>query len=422
MLKKISAGVSELEIEALLRRKKIDEQILSVVSNIIKEVRQSGDEALFEQIKKFDGAELNDLRVNEAEFEIAEKKVGKEFTDVLRVAVKRLTDFSKAELPKSWMINEEGIFIGENVRPLDTVGCYVPGGLAAYPSSVLMTVIPAKVAGVNRIIVCTPCSGSGEVNPYTLIACLELGCKEIYKIGGAGAVAAMAYGTESVPRVDKIVGPGNIYVAAAKKLVFGDVGIDNVAGPSEVVIIAQNGANARFVALDMLAQAEHGSGASAVLITDSKQLGEKVAGKVKDLSANYNKNILENFTYLLVDDLDSAVAVSDKIAPEHLELFVEDPLAVAEKVKNAGAVLLGEFTPASFGDYIAGPNHVLPTGGAARFQSPLSTRDFIKYTSVLYSNREALKKLSASIEILARAEGLNAHADAAVKRLEEDGS
>lgn len=417
-LSKVSASISAEEINKILNRKSIDEQVIAIVTGIINEVREKGDSSLFGQVEKFDGATLRSLRVGDAEFSKAKQIVGQDFVKALNVAIKRITDFSVAELPSSWEIKEDGIFIGENVRALDTVGCYVPGGFAAYPSSVLMGVIPAKVAGVERIIVCSPCGKTGEINPYTLVACDEVGVREVYKIGGAGAVAAMAYGTESVPKVDKIVGPGNIFVAAAKKMVYGDVDIDSIAGPSEVVIIAQDGANPKFVALDLLAQAEHGSGASAVLITDSERLGEEIISQVKTEAANYSV-ILENLTFFLANSVGEAIEISDKIAPEHLELFVDEPFSMVSQVKNAGAVLLGQYTPASFGDYIAGPNHVLPTGGAARFQSPLSTRDFIKYTSVLYSDRAALAKLAGDIEIIARAEGLNAHADAAVKRLED---
>lgn len=414
MIKEISGDIPIGELNNLLGRKKInDTGIVRVVTNIINDVRKRGDESLLEQAEKFDGADLYSLAISADEFDEARKKVSDKFVNSLRVSIERVKKFHKEEMIKSWSVEEEGCVLGETIIPLENVGCYVPGGLAAYPSSVVMTVVPAKVAGVKNIIVCTPCNDKGMVNPYTLVACLETGCTDVFKIGGAGAIAAMAYGTKTIKKVDKIIGPGNIYVAVAKRIVFGDVGIDSIAGPSEVVVIADENANAKFIALDMLAQAEHGSGANAVLITYSKDIAKKVINEVENLE----KKIPDNLIFLKVGSLDDAFTLSNRIAPEHLEIFTDKPFEKIDKVKNAGAILLGEYTPASFGDYLAGPNHVLPTGGAARFSSALSVRDFVKFASLLYCSKDTLKNLAEDIDTIASAEGLKAHARAATERI-----
>lgn len=387
-------------------------EIVKTVIKIIEDVIERRDSALFEQVKKFDGAELKALKVSAGEIDIACKAAGKDFMESVRYAKKRIENFHKTEKPNSWSYTDNGVTLGEIVKPLESVGCYVPGGKAAYPSSVLMTVIPAKVAGVERIIICTPCSGDGNVNSYTLAAASEAGCTEIYKIGGAAAVAAMAYGTEAVPKVAKIVGPGNIYVTVAKKYVFGDVGIDSLAGPSEVVVIADPTANPKFAALDMMAQAEHGSGASAILITTDKDIGKET---IQFISQEFEGDT-NCFLFLKVSGLDEALEAANFIAPEHVELMVDKPMAAAKKIKNAGAVLLGSYTPASFGDYIAGPNHVLPTGGAAVFQSALGVRDFVKFISLLSSDKNSIARLAKDIAVIATAEGLKAHARAAMER------
>lgn len=389
-----------------------DPGIVKVVSKITKEVAGRGDKALFEQVKKFDGAELKSLKVSAEEIDIACNSVSKEFAESIRHAKERIQNFHTAEKPKSWSYTDDGFTLGEIIKPLESVGCYVPGGKAAYPSSVLMTVIPAKVAGVEKIIICTPCASDGSVNAYTLAAAKEAGCTEIYKIGGAAAIAAMAYGTETVPKVAKIVGPGNIYVTAAKKYVYGDTGIDSLAGPSEVVVVTDSAANPKFAALDMMAQAEHGSGAFAILITTDQEVGR---GIIQFISRDFEGDT-NCFLFLKANSLDEALGIADLIAPEHIELMVGEPVAAAERIRNAGAILLGNYTPASFGDYIAGPNHVLPTGGAAVFQSALGVRDFVKFISLLSSDKDSIAKLAKDIATIATSEGLKAHARAATER------
>lgn len=389
-----------------------DPGIMKVITEIIEDVIGRGDKSLFEQVKKFDGAELKSLKVSSKEIDIACNSVSREFAESIRHAKERIQNFHKTEKPKSWSYTDNGFILGEIVKPLESVGCYVPGGKAAYPSSVLMTVIPAKIASVERIIICTPCANDGSVNPYTLAAASEAGCGEIYKIGGAAAVAAMAYGTDTVPKVAKIIGPGNIYVTAAKKYVYGDTGIDGLAGPSEVVVIADTTANPRLAALDMMAQAEHGSGASAILITTDEGVGRDA---IQFISREFDGDT-GCFLFLKTGSLDEALEIANLIAPEHVELMVDEPMPAAERIRNAGAILLGSYTPASFGDYIAGPNHVLPTGGAAVFQSALGVRDFVKFISLLSSNKDSIARLVKDIATIANAEGLKVHARAAMER------
>lgn len=388
-----------------------DPKIVKIVQKIIDEVVAEGDAALFRQVKKLDGAKLESLKVARKEISEAYSKIEPDFIKSLKIAIDRIRSFHEKEKPEAWRIEEDGLVVGEVVRPLESVGCYVPGGNAAYPSSALMTVIPAVVAGVERIIICTPCDKKGAVNPYTLVAAKEAGCTEIYKLGGASAVAAMAHGTETVPKVVKIVGPGNIYVTAAKKAVYGEVGIDGLAGPSEVVVIADSSASPKFIALDMLAQAEHGSGATAILITTDRYKGYQAIKYIKEAVEDTG-----NFLFIVARNLEEAFQMSNFIAPEHIELMVENQDEWLKEVRNAGAILLGNYTPAAFGDYIAGPNHVLPTGGAAAYQSALGTRDFMKYISLLSSDKDGIAKLSSDIAAIATREGLQAHADSATER------
>lgn len=388
-----------------------DPEIVKIVQAIIDDVARDGDSALLRQVEKLDGARLSSLKVADNEIDEAYALVEPDFIESLKVAIGRIRVFHEKEKPREWQIEEDGLIVGEVVRPLESVGCYVPGGNAAYPSSVLMTVIPAVVAGVEKIIICTPCNKNGAVNPYTLVAAKEAGCTEIYKLGGASAIAAMAYGTETVPKVVKIVGPGNIFVTAAKKAVYGEVGIDGLAGPSEVVVIADSSANPKFIALDMLAQAEHGSGASSILITTDRYKGYEAIKHINEQVEDKS-----NFLFIVARNLEEAFQLANFIAPEHIELMVEKPEEWLAKVNNAGAILLGNYTPAAFGDYIAGPNHVLPTGGAAAYQSALGTRDFMKYISLLSSDKDGIASLSKDIAAIANREGLHAHANSATER------
>jgi len=387
------------------------------VKDIIKAVADKGDKALLAYTEKFDKAELGpgDLRVTEEEIRRAFKDVPEEDIDALRLAARRIADFHERQKTQSWFVQEEsGALLGQRVLPLEVVGIYVPGGKAAYPSSVLMNAVPAKVAGVPRVVMCVPAPG-GVLNGRVLVAAELAGVDEIYKVGGAQAVAAMAYGTETVPKVDKIVGPGNIYVATAKRLVFGLVDIDMVAGPSEILVVADRTARPAFVAADMLSQAEHDEMASAVLVTDDPELAKAVEkelkAQVKKLSRRaIAEKSLEDFgAIIVVKDLSEAATIANRIAPEHLELAVHRPFELLPLIKNAGAIFMGHYTPEAVGDYAAGPNHVLPTGGTARFFSPLSTDDFVKKTSLLSYTKEALAEIAPTVTRLAKMEGLEAH-------------
>lgn len=405
------ANIKVIMDEKFKRPSVNDPEIVKTVTGLIDEVVKDGDRALLRQVEKFDRAKLDELKVSNEEMVSACAQVDPAFIDSFKLAKERIRIFHEKEKPREWRLAEDGLIVGEVVRPLESVGCYVPGGNAAYPSSVLMTVVPAVVAGVGKIIICTPCNSEGVINPFTLAAAKECGCTEIYKLGGASAIAAMAYGTQTVPRVAKIVGPGNIFVTAAKKAVYGEVGIDGLAGPSEVVVIADMTANPRFIALDMLAQAEHGSGASAILITTDRNIAYQAIRRINEHSPS-----TDNFLFLIAKNLPEALELGNYIAPEHMELMVDDPEKWLPKVNNAGAVLLGNYTPAAFGDYIAGPNHVLPTGGAAVYQSALGTRDFMKFISLLSSDEQSISKLALDIDKLASAEGLTAHARSAKER------
>ena len=416
---------AEIKTRLLSRTQLSDESIVVAVKDIVKNVRERGDEALFEYTKKFDKAELNAKTVRVSREEIAEayQAADEKWLNAMREAAKRITAFHAKQKQKTWIDFEETSALGQLVRPIEKAGVYVPGGTAAYPSSVLMNVLPAKVAGVEKIVMVTPPDAAGKVSyPLTLVAANIAGVDEIYKVGGAQAVAALAFGTESIPKVDKISGPGNIYVANAKREVFGFVGIDMVAGPSEVLVIADESANPVFVAADLLSQAEHDAFAAVVLVTDCETLAQKVQKEIETQTAKLarreivEKSLKAYGTIVLVDDLDEAVEVSNLIAPEHLELSVKDPYALLGKIKNAGAVFMGHYSPEPLGDYFAGPNHVLPTSGTARFFSPLSVDDFMKKSSVIYYSKEALAPVAKDIIRLAKNEGLDAHANSVAVR------
>ncbi len=399
----------------------------AAVNDILLNVRTNKDEALFKYTKDFDKADINasNIVVTKDEIEEAYTKVDPALVDVIRKSLKNIKEYHEKQKQYSWFDSKpDGTILGQKVTPLARAGVYVPGGKAAYPSSVLMNVVPAKVAGVEQIIMCTPPDHEGKVYPTTLVAANEAGVDVVYKAGGAQAIAAMAYGTESIPKVDKICGPGNIYVALAKKAVFGYVSIDSVAGPSEILVIADETANPRYVAADLLSQAEHDEMASAILITTSSELANKVSAEIdgflKELSrSEIISKSLDNYGYiLLVDDINEAVSVANDIASEHLEIVTKDPFNVMTKIKNAGAIFLGEYSSEPLGDYFAGPNHVLPTNGTAKFFSALSVDDFIKKSSIISYSREALEAIHNDIENFATAEHLTAHANSIKVRFE----
>ncbi len=400
----------------------------SRVNDIIQNVREKRDEAIFEYTLKFDGATINqdNIRVTEEEIKEAYEQVDPKLLDVIRKALVNIRDYHAKQKQYSWFDSDEsGIILGQKVTPLKTVGVYVPGGKAVYPSSVLMNVIPAKVAGVSNIIMTTPCGKDGKVYPSTLVAAKEAGVDAIYKVGGAQAIAALAFGTESIPKVDKIVGPGNIYVALAKKAVFGYVSIDSIAGPSEIMVLADETANPRFVAADLLSQAEHDEMASAILVTTSEALAEQVSVEVdKFVETLSRKEIirksLDNYGYILVaDTMQDAIDTVNEIASEHLELVTKNPFETMTKIRNAGAIFIGEYSSEPLGDYFAGPNHVLPTNGTAKFFSPLSVDDFIKKSSIISYSREALEPVYKDIVQFAECEKLTAHANSIRVRFED---
>ena len=401
----------------------------AAVADIIANVKARGDEAVFEYTRKFDKAELTPetLVVSEEEAREAYEKVDPELIGVIRRAIKRIRTFHEHQKQNSWfMTDENGMILGQRVDPLARVGVYVPGGKAAYPSSVLMNVIPAQVAGVPDIVMCTPPGKDGKVTPTTLVAAREAGVGTIYKVGGAQAIAAMAYGTESLPKVDKITGPGNIFVALAKKAVYGHVSIDSVAGPSEVLVLADETANPRYVAADLLSQAEHDELASAILVTTSQEVAEAVDREVAGFVAKLERKAiieksLDNFGRILVaENMDDAIRAVNEIASEHMEIVTKDPFLLMPRIRNAGAIFIGDYSSEPLGDYFAGPNHVLPTNGTARFFSALSVDDFVKKSSIIYSSREALKALHEDVEAFAKAEGLTAHANSVAVRFENE--
>ena len=400
----------------------------SRVNDIIQNVREKRDEAIFEYTLKFDGATIDqdNICVTEEEIKEAYEQVDPKLLDVNRKALVNIRDYHAKQKQYSWFDSDEsGIILGQKVTPLKTVGVYVPGGKAVYPSSVLMNVIPAKVAGVSNIIMTTPCGKDGKVYPSTLVAAKEAGVDAIYKVGGAQAIAALAFGTESIPKVDKIVGPGNIYVALAKKAVFGYVSIDSIAGPSEIMVLADETANPRFVAADLLSQAEHDEMASAILVTTSETLAEQVSVEVdKFVEVLSRKEIirksLDNYGYILVaDTMQDAIDTVNEIASEHLELVTKNPFETMTKIRNAGAIFIGEYSSEPLGDYFAGPNHVLPTNGTAKFFSPLSVDDFIKKSSIISYSREALEPVYKDIVQFAECEKLTAHANSIRVRFED---
>lgn len=395
-------------------------QYEAVVAEIIENVKEKRDQAVFDYTKQFDKWEITaeNIRVTEAELEEAFAVTEEAFVEVMKRSAANIADFHKKQLRNSWIdTKEDGSILGQRILPIAVSGVYVPGGKAAYPSSVLMNVIPAKVAGVEKIIMTTPAGADGKVNPGTLVAAKIAGVDEIYKVGGAQAIAAMAYGTESIPKVDKITGPGNIFVALAKKACFGYVSIDSIAGPSEILVIADETANPRYVAADLLSQAEHDELASAILITTSKELAaeveKQIEGFLQELSrTEIIRKSLDNYGYIIVaESMDSAIEAANAIASEHLEILTKDPYTVMTKIKNAGAIFLGEYSSEPLGDYYAGPNHILPTNGTAKFFSPLNVDDFMKKTSIISYSREALERAHNDIELFAKKEGLTAHAN-----------
>lgn len=417
-------------LKSLLKRSPINyREQEDAVNNILSNVKDNGDLALFEYTEKFDKVKLTAETIKVTDEEIAEayEQVDDELIRVIRLAMKNIEDYHEMQKEESWFDSKpDGTILGQKITPLSRVGVYVPGGKAAYPSSVLMNVIPAKVAGVDEIIMCTPPGHDGKVYPTTLVSAKEAGVDTIYKVGGAQAIGALAYGTESISQVDKIVGPGNIFVALAKKAVFGYTGIDSVAGPSEILVLADETANPRYVAADLLSQAEHDQLASAILVTTSLEVAEKVQaeieGFVKDLE---RKDIiqasLDNYGYILIaEDMDTAIDAVNAIASEHLEIVTKDPFGTMTKVRNAGAIFLGESSSEPLGDYFAGPNHVLPTNGTARFFSPLGVDTFVKKSSIISYSRDALRNIHNEIETFAKAEGLTAHANSIKVRFEDE--
>jgi histidinol dehydrogenase len=401
----------------------------AAVAEILNKVRTEGDSALFAYTREFDKTEITKetIQVTEEEIREAYDAVDPALVDVIRKALVNIRNYHERQKQNSWFTSsEEGTMLGQKVTPLQRVGVYVPGGKAVYPSSVLMNIVPAKVAGVDRIVMTTPPGKDGKVNPSTLVAAREAGADEIYKAGGAQAVGALAYGTESIPKVDKIVGPGNIFVALAKKAVYGHVSIDSIAGPSEILILADDSADPRFVAADLLSQAEHDELASAILITTSRELAEKVSYEVDEFVKVLSRReiirkSLDNFGYIMIaENMDEAIEAANAIASEHMEIVTKNPFEVMMKVRNAGAIFIGEYSSEPLGDYFAGPNHVLPTNGTAKFFSPLSVDDFVKKSSIVYYSREALKKIHKDIEQFASSEQLTAHANSIAVRFENE--
>lgn len=404
------------------------DQYADAVSSIVNDVKARGDAALFEYTARFDGANINSatIMVTDEEINEAYSKVDHELLAVIRRSMNNIRSYHEKQKRYGWFdTTSDGTILGQKVTPMASAGIYVPGGKAAYPSSVLMNTIPAKVAGVEEIIMVTPPGKDGRVNPTTLVAAHEAGATKIFKVGGAQAIAALAYGTQSIPKVDKIVGPGNIYVALAKKSVYGHVSIDSIAGPSEILVIADETANPRYVAADLLSQAEHDELASAILVTTSESLAKEVSEYVDEFVSKLSRKdilekSLENYGYILIaDDLDRAIDIANDIASEHLEIVTANPFEIMTKIKHAGAIFLGENSSEPLGDYFAGPNHILPTNGTAKFFSPLSVDDFVKKSSIIYYSREALSKVKDDIIHFAEAEYLTAHANSIRVRFEE---
>lgn len=427
-IEKLTADSQKNILEQLLKRSPNNYgKFETAVNEIITAVRERKDDAIFEYTEKFDGAKISSktILVTEEEIKEAYEQVDETLLNVIRKAYVNIKEYHEKQIQNSWFTSKDGIILGQKVTPLDIAGVYVPGGKAVYPSSVLMNVLPAKVAGVSKIIMCTPPGKDGKVYPSTLVAAKEAGVDEIYKVGGSQAIAAMAFGTQSVPKVDKIVGPGNIYVALAKKAVFGYVSIDSIAGPSEILVLADDSANPKFVAADLLSQAEHDEMASAILITTSKTLADEVSKEVDAFVAKLSRKeimqkSLDQYGYiLLADSMDQAIDTANEIASEHLEIVTRDPFHVMTKIKHAGAIFIGEYSSEPLGDYFAGPNHVLPTNGTAKFFSALSVDDFIKKSSIISYSREALERVHKDIEQFATCEQLTAHANSIKVRFED---
>lgn len=415
-------------LEQLLKRSPNQyEQYQDTVLDIVNRIRKEGDTALLELTARFDweGISSANLQVNQAEIEEAYQLIDEKLLQTIRKALKNIREYHEKQKQYSWFdTTTDGTLLGQKVTPLSTAGVYVPGGKAVYPSSVLMNLVPAKIAGVEKVIMATPCNKEGKVNPAVLVAANEAGADAIYKMGGAQAIAAMAFGTETIPKVDKITGPGNIFVALAKKAVSGFVSIDSIAGPSEILVLADETANPRYVAADLLSQAEHDELASAILVTTSRTLAEKVSKEVDEFVKNLSRKAiieksLENYGYiLLAESLEEAIDTVNAIASEHLEIMTKNPFEVMMKVKHAGAIFLGEYSSEPLGDYFAGPNHILPTNGTARFFSPVSVDDFVKKSSIIYYSKEALEKVHKDIEYFAEQEQLTAHQNSIKVRFE----
>ena len=421
MIKILKDKVSAREEIFSVVEPKVD--VTATVKDIIDNVIQKGDKALYEYAEKFDKVKLDSLIVTKEEILDAVNSVDKEFIRILERAKENITEFHACQVRKGFEIKKQnGVVLGQKIIPIEKAGLYVPGGTAAYPSTVLMDATPAKIAGCKKVVMVTPPSKDGKVNPVILASAYIAGVDVIYKVGGAQAIAALAYGTESIEKVDKIVGPGNAFVAEAKRQVYGKVSIDMIAGPSEIMIVADNGCNAKHIAADLLSQAEHDKMASAVLVTDSVDLAKKVSEELEaqipllercDIART---SIDENGKIIITEDIERAIEIANDIAPEHLELCVEDPFIYLDKIKNAGSVFMGRYCPEALGDYMAGMNHTLPTSGTARFSSPLSVDDFIKKTQYAYYTKEALDEISSDVEYFANKEGLTAHAKSAVIR------
>lgn len=401
--------------------------VSETVEKIIADVRENGDEALYRYCEKFDGVQLSTLVVSEEEIRQAVDSVEPEFLEILKKAEKNIRKFHEKQVRTSFIINDEdGVLMGQKVIPIDSVGLYVPGGTAAYPSTVLMDAVPAKIAGCRQVMIATPPGKDGKVNPAVLAAASVAGVDKIFKVGGAQAIAALAYGTETIPKADKIVGPGNAFVAEAKKQVFGMVSIDMIAGPSEILVVADETCNPKYVAADLLSQAEHDKLASAVLVTDSEALARQVQGEIEVQLEKLERreiaraSIDNNGKIIVAPDLKVAIDIANEIAPEHLELCVDNPFDYLDAIRHAGSVFLGKNCPEALGDYMAGPNHTLPTSGTARFSSPLSVDDFVKKTQYTYFTADALKRVGQDIACFAEKEGLTAHARSAVIRFEDE--
>ncbi|MBQ7108114.1 MAG: histidinol dehydrogenase [Clostridia bacterium] len=421
-------NIENTEIKDILTRDiNLETGVEDIVSGVIENVKQNGDKALFEYCEKFDGAKLSCLEVSKEEIDAAYEKEDKEFLATIELAKNNIHNFHSHQVRNNFVVNDaDGVILGQKITPIEKVGIYVPGGTARYPSSVLMNAVPAKIAGVSEIVMVTPPDKDGNIPSYILATAKIAGVNRVFKLGGAQAVAALALGTESVPKVDKIVGPGNIFVATAKRKLYGLVDIDMIAGPSEILVLADKTCNPKYVAADLLSQAEHDKLATAVLITDSKELANAVSAELEKQIPELPRaeiartSIDDNGKIIIVKDMKQAVEISNIIAPEHLEVCVDDPFALLNLIKNAGSIFLGKNVPESLGDYLAGPNHTLPTSGTARFSSPLSVDDFIKKSSFIYYTNDALAKVKDDVVRFAEKEGLSAHARAVSKRFENN--